>query len=775
MSDNNLEQADTDDNVIVDWRSFLTWMTTSIIIYGILSGLAILLLPFGTFTQYSVLVHTAVGILSCVPVCWLIYLHWRRRHENTPPLVARVAMMATTLFAICILAGIIMSMQAVFGTWVTPAIRIVHLVTGLLLGVAVFAHLVPMILRYRIRNTPASARRLARRKSVAIGVSGIAILFAVTYVLAKIVEQPTNFQPFDDNYSWQFDGDRPFWPSQAGILDPPWETRLHESLRRALDDADFAALQAELSRWEPVDGGPMTALRTAIDSINADDLLQRQLLQILGEAEIDLKQSGAIRPEALTGSAGCGASGCHDTIYKEWLPSAHGFAATDVLFRGVQQVLSDTEGPDHTRLCTGCHDPVALLSGARVGTEERGHSPVTYEGNSCLVCHSTVSTVSGEDGGNGGYVLQLPDRYLFEEDESGFGQLLNHFLVRSYSYHHVSTYTRPLYKSSEFCAACHKQTPLPGVRTSAGIAQEQNEYDSWREGRWYHEENEQLRIECRECHMPLVDSNDPASGDEHDSYRSSNDGKHRSHRMLGSNMYIPVLQNLVGGQEQAEQTIAWLRGEIEIPEIEYKWDTGPVVEIKIVAPDEVKPGELVNLRLHLYNNKTGHEFPAGLLDVLESWVELTVEDNLGNVLMQLGNEKVINPSLDAPVIYKADWYDSRGLPIERHKLWEVVGASYRRALVSGGEDIVDVPFRCPSLARPRLSGSVSEEGMGERKSDVVFAIEDDVITELHITARLLFRKANPEFLALIYDLETAVEPPVIELNKASHIIRIMPE
>jgi hypothetical protein len=316
---------------------------------------------------------------------------------------------------------------------------------------------------------------------------------------------------------------------------------------------------------------------------------------------------------------------------------------------------------------------------------------------------------------------------------------------------------------------------LPGVRTSAGIAQEQNEYDSWREGRWYHEEDEKLRIECRECHMPLVDSDDPASGDEHDTYRSSSDGKHRSHRMLGSNMYIPVLQDLPGGQEQAEQTIEWLRGELEIPEIEDKWETGPIVKIEIVAPDEVKPGELVNLRLHLHNNKTGHEFPAGLLDILESWIELTVEDNLGNVLMQLGNEKVVNPSLDAPVVYKADWYDSRGLPIERHKLWEVVGASYRRVLDSDEEDIVDVPFRCPSLARPRLSGSASEDGAGERKSDVVFAIEDDVITELHITARLLFRKANPQFLALIYDLETVVEPPVIELNKATHIIKVVPE
>jgi len=423
-------------------------------------------------------------------------------------------------------------------------------------------------------------------------------------------------------------------------------------------------------------------------------------------------------------------------------------------------------------LCAGCHDPVSLLSGARVGTPQEDHSLVTYEGDSCLVCHSTVST---EDGGNGGYVLQIPDRYLFEQDDSGLGQLLNHFLLRSYPYHHISTYTRPLYKTSEFCAACHKQTPLPGVRTSAGIAQEQNEYDSWREGPWYHEEDEQLRIECRECHMPLVESDDPASGDEHDIYRSSSDGKHRSHRMLGSNMYIPVVQNLPGGQEQAEQTIAWLRGEREIPEIEDKWDTGPMVEIDIIAPDEIKPGELVNLQLHLFNNKTGHDFPAGLLDVLESWVELTVEDDLGNVLMQLGNEKVVNPSLDAPVIYKADWYDNQGLPIERHKLWEVVGASYRRTLSSGGEDIVDVPFRCPSIARPRLSGSASEEGAGERKSDVVFAIEDDVITELHITARLLFRKANPEFLALIYDLETPIEPPVIELDRTSHIIKVVSE
>jgi len=770
MLDNDTTKAGTEEIVIVDWRSFLTWVTTSILIYGFLSGLAILLLPFGAFTQYSIIVHSAVGIVSCVPICWLVYLHWRRRNYHIPPLVRRVAIVTTIIMGVCILAGIVLSVQAAFGTWVMPAFRYVHLVAGSLLGLAVFAHLIPILLRYR--DTAATVRRPARHKFAAIGVSGILILFAITYGMTESSHKPTHFQAFDDDYSWRFDVDRPFWPSQANISNPPWQMRMHESLQQVLNEADFAALQSELSDWQDSAGGPITALRAAIDTLDTNEQLQPRLQQILANAEVNLKQTGAIRPESLTGSVGCGASGCHDTIYKEWLPSAHGFAATDILFRRVQQLLSDNEGSDQTRLCAGCHDPVALLSGSRDGKSNNDHELITFEGNSCLVCHSTVST---DENGNGGYVLQIPDRYLFDQSDTGIGQFLNHFLIRSYSYQHVDTYDRPLYKTSEFCAACHKQTPLPGVRTSAGIAQEQNEYDSWKMSRWYHEEDEGLRIECRECHMPLVDSDDPASGDAHDINRSSNDGKHRSHRMLGSNMYIPVVQNLVGGQEQAEQTIAWLRGEIEIPEIESKWDTGPVVTLKIVAPDRIKAGDLVDLQLHLYNNKTGHEFPAGLLDVLESWVELTVEDNLGNVLMQLGNEKVVNPSLDAPVIYKADWYDSQGLPIERHKLWEVVGASYRRALTSGAEDIVDIAFRCPSIARPRLSESASEAGAGERKSDVVFSINDDLITELRITARLLFRKANPEFLALIYDLETPIDAPVIELNRDSHVIQVVSE
>jgi hypothetical protein len=748
-------------------KFFLLWFSTAALIYGLLSGIAVWLMPFGQFAQYSVLIHTLIGGLSFIPVVAVIYMHWRHEGNNVQLSAGRIAFFATVLMLLCILTGVAEALMALFGTWVPASLRYGHLVTGLLLGVALGFHLVPLAIE-RSRANTLSATGAARKYAFA-ALAGSILLCGLPFLLVTPAPDSANFQSFADDYDWEFGADRPFWPSRIRIAGAPWRDRLNSSLAATLDDATHAEFAKIMRGWPDVDGGQISAMTAAIGALDIDEATQDDLHEIMGDAEQNLRDSGAIKPNGLTGSDGCGVSGCHEAIYKEWQPSAHGFSATDVLFLRVQETLAESKSVAQTRACAGCHDPVALLSGTRTGESISGDDLVVFEGNSCLICHSTVSN---DTEGNGGYELRIPDRYLFEQSESEFETRLSHFLVRSYPDHHVTTYKRPLYKDSEFCAACHKQTPLPGISTSAGLAQGQNEYDSWLESRWYHEDDEELTIECRECHMPLVDSDDPARGDNIDDYRHAGDGKHRSHRMLASNMYIPMVQGLVGGEEQAEQTIAWLRGEIEIPEIEYKWETGPVVDIQIVAPSEIEAGELVNLQLHLYNNKTGHDFPAGPLDVLESWVELTVEDNLGNVLMQLGNERTVSPSLDAPVIYKADWYDRQGLPIERHNLWEVVGESYRRTIGSGEDDIIDVPFQCPGVFRPRLSESASEEGPGERKSDVVFSIENEALTELKVTARLLFRKANPEFLAKIYDLDTVIEAPVVELNSATHTIKV---
>lgn len=761
MNEEEAKKSDGD-NVTIDYRSLLTWIVTALLIYGALSGLLIVFLPFSPTSQYNLVLHAVIGVLSLLPVVFLTIKHVRRRQSPEKNTGVSQSILPFVLGA-CLLTGLIATGQAFFGRNVSDVWRLTHLAAGAVLAVSLAAHLVPIFTRYR--SVPATTRRPARRRFVASACLLIAILFAVTVLLGLSQQRAAVFTAFGDAYDWEFDEQRPFAPSRMEVNDTPWENELRASIAALLQGDEAESFASHLAA--SIEDGAISRSRTAIRKLALDPERQEAFDALFELAAEQQRSSGAIKAEALLGSASCGSAGCHDQIYNEWLPSAHGYSATDRLFLEVQEIAATSQSLAHTRSCGGCHDPVAVLSGARANGHGGINDLTIYEGNSCLVCHSIVST---DTRGNGGYAIEVPERYLFNGSVSRSAQWLNHFLIRSDPRHHIATYSRPLYKESEFCAACHKQVPATGTETTAGLAQEQNEYDSWLSSRWYHDDRPGETIECRECHMPLVASLDPASGDNVDSNRSSKDGMHRSHRVLGSNMYIPATSLLEGGEEQARKTIAWLRGEIEIPEIADKWTTGPVVELTIEAPDWAVAGQLIDLKLHLHNNKTGHDFPAGPLDVLESWVELTVRDNNGRTVLELGGEFSPNPIIDTPVAYKADWYDRRGLPVERHDLWEVVGASYRHVLKSGTSDMVDVAFRCPVISRPRLSGTAGESGPGERKSDVVLNIDDKDITTLEITARLLFRKANPQFLAQVFGLETNIDAPVIELVRATHTI-----
>lgn len=754
-----------DSEITVDYRSFLTWIATSIVAYLLFSGLVVVLAPFGTYSQYSILVHSAVGLLLSVPLIGSVYLHWQRRRNDATPTVARAAIATVGLLSLSVLTGILITAMAVFSIRVPDSASTIHLASGLLLGLMLVYHLAPIVRRYG--TTQASARRAPRKRFVATGIAIVIAIFGLTGLLSRMETPAQHFQAFSDGYDWPHGDDRAFWPSRAAIAGAPWLKQLVASTAEQLGEDIAAELSLALSGPES-DGLRIRASRLG-KSLVLGEAETAALERLVEEAISAQSLSGALDPRSLGGSASCGSSGCHEAIYEEWRPSAHGFAAEDPLFLRVQSLLIETRGAAESRACAGCHDPAALLGGTRYGAHNEGRTITTFEGNSCISCHSTVAT---DTDGNGGYAIKPPLRYLFEHYDDTEASWLTKFLIRTSPEAHVAEYKRPLYKTSEFCAACHKQLPADGDATSAGLAQEQNEYDSWKQGRWYHGDDDPRTVQCRECHMPLVEGVEPASGDDSDSYRSPGDGRHRSHRMLASNVYVPQQLELPGYEKQVALTIAWLRGEIDIPEIEDKWVTGPAVSLDIIAPDSIQAGDLVNIKLYLHNNKSGHDFPAGPLDVLESWIELTVKDNLGNTLMELGADRSVSPSIDAPVVYKADWYDRQGLPVERHNLWDVVGASYKRVIRSGGSDIVDVPFRCPSVARPLLSDSASEAGPGERQSDVVFSISNEEFDELNITARLLFRKANPEFLAKVYDLEPFEEAPAIEIVSAQHTIRV---
>ncbi|MDP6890551.1 MAG: multiheme c-type cytochrome, partial [Phycisphaerales bacterium] len=558
-------------------------------------------------------------------------------------------------------------------------------------------------------------------------------------------------------------------PSLARIENADWQDHVTDQVEAALPAEKRQLFQASLVQTQRDPMGLFARLRQGATDAKADESEQQAVEAVLSAESAHVRTKNAIDPRLLGGSAGCGTSGCHEEIYKEWLPSAHRYSSLDMMFQDVQELMVAETSAETTRYCGGCHDPISLFAGAKNAHTAVVGDPIGIdEGTSCLVCHSIVQT---DVQGNGDYTIRPPERYLWElHEDDAVGKFLSDFLIRTYPKHHISEYSRPLYKTAEFCAACHKQYLDVEVNTDIGKVQGQNQYDSWKNSRWYHEGHPEATISCRECHMPLQPSEDPASGDPTDYNRSLADGMHRGHRMCGANQYIPTLQGLEGGEEQVAEVERWLRGETEIPEIADKWTQGPVVRLAIDAPESIVPGEDASIRVLLTNNKTGHDFPTGPLDMIESWVELTVVDEAGELVYHTGGvDESTDQVVNSQVLFKADGFDREGKLIDRHNLWDLVGASYKRSLYPGVTDSFEAELVCPSMARGRLDLD-TREVPGVRVDE--FAVQAAAPGTLRVKAVLWYRKANPEFLDRVYGTEDDIRSPVTAISEVEAVIMV---
>ena len=215
--------------------------------------------------------------------------------------------------------------------------------------------------------------------------------------------------------------------------------------------------------------------------------------------------------------------------------------------------MAKQNGAESTRYCGGCPIPSRFF-----GNEE-----------------SFVENLTGLHGTRRRFLPRLPchprDRrqgtpiydpqpreYLWQWETNGLAKVARDFLIRTYPDEHGKLAKRA-FKKPEYCAACHKQFIDQEVNR-VGWVQLQNQYDNWAASHWNVKGSKEKTIECRECHMPLVASHDPAAGDAADYNRHATDGKHRSHRFLGANQMMPIALKLEGGDEHARLTEQWLQG-----------------------------------------------------------------------------------------------------------------------------------------------------------------------------------------------------------------------
>ena len=91
------------DRHAVGWASWLARFSMAVLLFETITGLAITLAPFHPSVQYGVLVHTALGALTLLPVAWyclrhwLDYRHWAMSHVTVLGYLALLARSELTM------------------------------------------------------------------------------------------------------------------------------------------------------------------------------------------------------------------------------------------------------------------------------------------------------------------------------------------------------------------------------------------------------------------------------------------------------------------------------------------------------------------------------------------------------------------------------------------------------------------------------------------------------------------------------------------------------
>lgn len=664
------------------WSARLSKSAAAAFLFLTVTGLAVTIGPFHPLLEWSLLVHTAVGVVMMLPLVWYTVAHWAdyRRYQISP--VVLLGYVAGAGLLTCLVSGAVVTWQGMAGLRMSHACRQTHLFSTFVAIGGALPHVVLLLIRVA-RLLPAAAKYVAHASLV--GAAGI-----VLTALLPLAYAGTSYDDsFPADYHFISGEERPFAPSLAKT-----------------------------------------------------------------------STGGAFDARTLAGSRSCGTTRCHSEIVKEWLPSAHRYAAMDPLFQGIQETMAKQNGPESTRYCGGCHDPISLFSGTKnIFVKDLTGLQGYQEGVSCLTCHSIRET---DLKGNASYAMSRPREYLWQWNTDGAGRIARDFLIRAYPDEH-NRLSKRLFKTPQYCAACHKQF-IDAEVNRVGWVQLQNQYDNWANSHWNHKGDPSKTVECRECHMPLVASNDPSSGDDADYNRRPDDRRHRSHRFIAANQLVPALKKLEGWEEQVRLTEEWLQGRRRIPEIEKKWANGPIVTIRLELSSSHRRG-IIPLRVVLTSNKVGHDYPTGPLDMIQSWVEVHVADSTGREIFSSGTRDAQNFLLPGTFLFKAEPVDQHGNLIDRHNLWEMVGVRFRRALFPAYSDTVEYQVPCSGVATEE---SVQRPGEGDHRH---FEIPQPARPGRYtVTASLQYRKVDQFLVNYLMGPGSGISAPVVEIARTTATI-----
>jgi tetratricopeptide (TPR) repeat protein len=446
----------------------------------------------------------------------------------------------------------------------------------------------------------------------------------------------------------------------------------------------------------------------------------------------DTNVRGLIPANFFLTSEACGR--CHRDIYEQWRSSAHHFSSfNNQWYRKSIEYMQDVVGTTPSKWCAGCHDHAVFFNGRfDRPIKEQIETPEAQAGLSCTSCHSITRVNSTM--GQGDFEIEYPPLHDLAASSNPLARRLHDKLLELDPQPHREMFLKPFHREQtpEFCSSCHKvhlDVPVNAYRWFRGF----NDYDNWQasgvsgEGArsFYYPARSQ---KCADCHMALVDSNDPAA----------KNGKVRSHRFAAANTALPYVNGdtvqlkavqdfLKDGQVSVDifgiarvdapksGSAGKVRGDAEAATAsmfavgEEALNMGPRQAVSTPPaevlgplgslPVAVRRGESIRLEVVVRTRKVGHFFPGGTVDAFDVWIELEAVDDRGRKIFHSGALQDGSGPVDPGAhLYRSLLLDEHGNPINKRNAWAARSSAYVRLIPPGAADTIHYRLDIPDDA-----------------------------------------------------------------------------
>jgi tetratricopeptide (TPR) repeat protein len=401
--------------------------------------------------------------------------------------------------------------------------------------------------------------------------------------------------------------------------------------------------------------------------------------------------------------------GCHQDVHEKWAHSVHRFASFNnpaYLFsvRNTRKLALERDGTvQASRFCAGCHDVVPFFSGAFDDPNfDDVHHPTAQAGITCTACHAITHLNSTR--GNADYTIEEPLHYPFAFSDDPVLQWVNRTLVKAKPAFHKKTFLKPLHRTAEFCASCHK-VHLPEELNHYKWLRGQDHYDTYHlsgvsghgVASFYYPDKAKHR--CAECHMPVMASEDFGARP----FDGTGVLQVHDHQFPAANTGVPHLLGMPNWVNAAHRRFLEdaLRLDLFALRAEGAIDGELSAPLRPQVP-ALEPGRTYLLEVVLRTLKLGHPFTQGTADSNEVWVDLAARSG-DRVIGRSGGRDPATGDVD-PWSHFVNAYviDREGNRIDRRNPEDIFVPLYNHQIPPGAADVIHYVLRVPTDAGPTV-------------------------------------------------------------------------